>query len=178
MKFENIPEDGFKVLIGTRTWIEGWTHVDINPSPLWDPISQTHKPVDVIADAKTIPLPDACADFVFSSEGLEHFSHRQYQDVLAEWCRLVKPGGRIRIDVPDALLAFTQWLEWDSLEGDRAMNRFLMGGQDGTNWLWDAHFVCLTPRMLKDDFVNMGFLIEHIKRGSDYGWLSVEARRP
>lgn len=177
MRLETIPQgDGIKVVIGTRTWLgPDWTHVDIDPRPLVDPKTNERHPVDVVSDARNINLPDGYADIVYNSECLEHFPWREYPKVLAEWCRIVKPGGMIRVEVPDFILACQQLLAWDSLEGDRAMQQIFFAEQLNE---FDFHFVGLTPRMLTDDFEKIGFEVEDIKRGSDWGWLKVDARRP
>lgn len=49
------------------------------------------------------PLPDAAdsADEIRASHVLEHFSHRKALEVLREWVRVLKPGGLIRLAVPD-----------------------------------------------------------------------------
>jgi hypothetical protein len=51
--------------------------------------------------AYPLALADACADEVRSSHLLEHFSHRGAHKVLAEWVRVLKPGGLMRLAVPD-----------------------------------------------------------------------------
>jgi SAM-dependent methyltransferase len=48
-----------------------------------------------------IPLPSACADYVFSSHFLEHLSKAHGTRLIAEAWRILKPGGVIRIAVPD-----------------------------------------------------------------------------
>lgn len=48
-----------------------------------------------------LELPDACADEIRASHVLEHFSHRVTMDVLKEWVRVLKPGGILKIAVPD-----------------------------------------------------------------------------
>jgi SAM-dependent methyltransferase len=48
-----------------------------------------------------IPLPAACADYVYSSHFLEHLSKRHGARLLAEAFRVLRPGGSIRIAVPD-----------------------------------------------------------------------------
>ncbi|HEU5097626.1 MAG TPA: methyltransferase domain-containing protein [Roseiflexaceae bacterium] len=48
-----------------------------------------------------IPLPSACADYVYSSHFLEHLSKRHGARLLAEAFRVLRPGGIIRIAVPD-----------------------------------------------------------------------------
>jgi ubiquinone/menaquinone biosynthesis C-methylase UbiE len=41
------------------------------------------------------------ADLVYASHCLEHFGFREVPLVLAEWVRVLKPGGILRIAVPD-----------------------------------------------------------------------------
>lgn len=112
MRLETIPKgDGIKVVIGTRTYLgPDWTHIDIDPTPLYDHVNQRLVPVDVVCDARKINLPDNYADIVYNSECLEHFPWKEYQSVLAEWCRIVKPGGMIRIEVPDFCLLAIKYL--------------------------------------------------------------------
>jgi glutamyl-tRNA synthetase len=100
-------------------------------------------------------MPDNYADIVYNSECLEHFPWKEYQSVLKEWCRIVKPGGMIRIEVPDFLLACNQILAMDSLDGDRRMQQIFFAEQLNP---FDFHFVGLTHRMLEDDFKKMGFV--------------------
>lgn len=177
MRLETIPQgEGVKVVIGTRTFLgSDWIHVDIDPRPLYDPKTKERHSVDVVCDARKINLPDNYADIVYNSECLEHFPWKEYQAVLAEWCRIVKPGGWIRIEVPDFLLACRQVLEWDSLEGDRRMQQIFFAEQLNE---FDFHFVGLTHRMLVDDFEHMGFEVLDVKRGDEWGWLCVDARKP
>jgi predicted SAM-dependent methyltransferase len=48
-----------------------------------------------------IPVPDSSADYVYSSHFLEHLDLVIAERVLAECFRILKPGGLIRIVVPD-----------------------------------------------------------------------------
>src|SRR5216683_625286 len=50
---------------------------------------------------KGIPLPSDFADLVYSSHVLEHFDKHQAAALLLEMKRVVKPGGYVRIVVPD-----------------------------------------------------------------------------
>ena len=49
------------------------------------------------------PLPDfdGSIDEIRSSHVLEHYSHREVGAVVSDWVRAVKPGGLVRIAVPD-----------------------------------------------------------------------------
>jgi SAM-dependent methyltransferase len=48
-----------------------------------------------------IPLPTNCADYVYSSHFLEHLSKVHGEHLIHEAGRILKPGGKIRIVVPD-----------------------------------------------------------------------------
>jgi len=48
-----------------------------------------------------IPLPDASADFAFASHFLEHLSKAHGEQLLRETLRVLKPGGVVRVAVPD-----------------------------------------------------------------------------
>jgi len=48
-----------------------------------------------------LPIDDAVFDGIFTEHTLEHLSYAQVAPVLAECCRILKPGGTIRIVVPD-----------------------------------------------------------------------------
>ena len=63
----------------------------------------------------------------------------------------------------------------DSLDGDRRMQQIFFAEQLNP---FDFHFVGLTDRMLLDDFNRMGFEVIDVKRGSDWGWLKVDAVKP
>lgn len=60
--------------------------------------------VDYICDAtKSLPFPDDTFEIVYASHILEHVPWYQVQEVLCEWRRVLKPGGRLEIWVPDGL---------------------------------------------------------------------------
>lgn len=164
-----------KLVIGTRTFLgDDWTHLDIQPGQLHNPGGMP-KAVDIVADARKIPLEDQTCEVVYSQECLEHIPWGEYQTVLAEWARLVAPGGELRIEVPDFLAACRQVLEVDTLEMDRAIQQIIFGGQSNT---FDFHYMGLTPRMLTDDMERLGLKVIEVKRGWEHGWLLVVGRRP
>lgn len=76
---------------------EGYTTLDIDPS---------NKP-DIVANAAELSMiKNGTCDEVYASHVLEHFPWPYVMNTLAEWTRVLKPGGIIRISVPDmALLA-------------------------------------------------------------------------
>lgn len=73
------------------------------------------------------PLPDAdgSVDEIRASHVLEHFAHNQVHDVLRDWVRVLKPGGVLKIAVPDF-----EWIARNYLAGaEMPVQGFVMGGQ-------------------------------------------------
>lgn len=72
--------------------IPGWVHVDLCDMPHIDHQSR-------IDD---LPMfADASVDLIYSSHSFEYFDRQQAPRVLAEWHRVLKPGGTLRLAVPD-----------------------------------------------------------------------------
>jgi predicted SAM-dependent methyltransferase len=58
--------------------------------------------VDVIADiGERLPFDDGAAEQVYASHLLEHFATDRVPELLAEWRRVLRPGGVLLIAVPD-----------------------------------------------------------------------------
>lgn len=164
-----------KIVVGTRRYLgTDWTHVDADPHPLVDPQGILH-PVDVVCDARAVDLPDHCAELVYSQECLEHFPWAEAPKVLAEWARLVAPGGTLRIEVPDFLAACNQALSTDTEEMDFAIQQIIFGGQINQ---YDFHYTGLTPRMLTRWMTEQGLVIVSVERGFEVGYLRVVGTRP
>lgn len=53
------------------------------------------------AEARRLPVPSASADVIYSSHMLEHLDREEASLFLAEAYRVLAPGGRIRLVVPD-----------------------------------------------------------------------------
>src|ERR1700704_5994996 len=57
-----------------------------------------------------LPYGDETVDVVRSSHCLEHFPHRQIAEVIKDWVRVLKPGGELRIAVPNFEKIATDYL--------------------------------------------------------------------
>lgn len=92
------------------------------------------EPRDIKRGDVLYPLPDADAsvDEIRASHVFEHFSHRQAGAVLAEWVRVLKPGARLRLAVPDL-----EYIAHGFLEGRaEPWQAYLSGGHADTH---DVH---------------------------------------
>ena len=70
----------------------------------------THEQADIQAPMWAVPLPDACADELYSSHALEHVMKAQVIPTLREWRRLLKRGGWLTLRVPDLAWCVRNWL--------------------------------------------------------------------
>ena len=93
-----------------------------------DTVIEGFTPIDRKLGSEAYPLayPDNSVDEIRASHVLEHFPFADVPLVLADWARVLKPGGRMRIAVPDV----------DKCLGDKTdplRLRYLMGGQVDEN---------------------------------------------
>jgi SAM-dependent methyltransferase len=86
------------------------------------------------------PLPefaDSSVEEIRASHCLEHFSHRETLAVLKEWVRVLKPGGNLKVAVPN----FDKILQWHREgESNLPLEGFLFGGQADENDFHKAFF--------------------------------------
>jgi predicted SAM-dependent methyltransferase len=95
---------------------------------------------------------DASVDLVYACHVLEHFSHLMVPDVLKEWGRVIKPGGRLCLSVPDFDRILTIYQE-SGQRVDVIINA-LMGGQE---YAYNYHRVIFTQAYLSDLLLKAGF---------------------
>lgn len=58
---------------------------------------------DIVAPAHAIPLGDGEVDEIMAIHLVEHIDHWLLPDALKEWHRLMAPGGRLVLEMPDLL---------------------------------------------------------------------------
>ena len=76
-----------------ETWPEEWTEVRVDLDPGCNP--------DYVADLARLPFPTGYADGIFCDSCLEHVTEGHVGVVLAEWHRVLRPGGFLYLRVPD-----------------------------------------------------------------------------
>lgn len=114
-----------KLNIGAgKTEIDGWIPIDRNLGYEAWPL-----PSVIEHEGQTVELAKDSVDEIRASHILEHFSFRDARAAVADWVRVLKPGGRLRIAVPD-------FDKVASASDDPKRLYYMMGGQTDSN---DVH---------------------------------------
>ena len=127
-----------KLNIGCGTsGIEGWVNIDNSPSVLFSRLPLGRRifhtpdwPHDVrrLDVRKRIPYPDSSVSCVYSSHTFEHFTYEESLGVARECFRVLRPGGVLRIVVPDLGIMVRDYLSdsADPLASHRFVSRLLL----------------------------------------------------
>ena len=79
----------------------GETHVTFPEGPALRVDAREDVHPDFRCDLRKVPFESEQFEVVFSSHTLEHFSREESVEVLTEWVRTLKKGGKLRIIVPN-----------------------------------------------------------------------------
>lgn len=124
------------------TELPGYINVDRKTGGEVFPLSVDHWDE---SRAMTGRIPDQSVDEIYASHVLEHFGHRQTLDVVKEWVRVLKPGGVLKVAVPnfDAIIHYYQ------TGTDERAEAYLMGGHVDAD---DRHGAIFNERKLRELF--------------------------
>jgi 2-polyprenyl-6-hydroxyphenyl methylase/3-demethylubiquinone-9 3-methyltransferase len=78
----------------------GYVHVGVDLEPVSLRLAADHGVRPVRGDVRAVPLADECADVVTAGEILEHVADPS--TVVAQACRLLRPGGLLVVDTINA----------------------------------------------------------------------------
>ncbi len=79
--------------------------------------------VDCVTDVRQLPFPNACAVEILASHLLEHLPPEDTERSLREWKRILAPGGKMVIIVPDLEYCAQRYInkEWSATLFSRIM---------------------------------------------------------
>lgn len=145
----------------------GFTHLDINPDA---------PDVDIVGSAWPLNLPDDSVGEIRAVDVLEHLSYWDTAEILADWFRVLRPGGKIYIQVPDAQTI----MEWYVNRPAELLHRLpanlpqtpmagaawrLLGGhhdgvyvEDNQDFRWNAHYAMFSFSSLLKAMTKAGFV--------------------
>lgn len=109
--------------------------------------------VDICDDiARLEKIADGSVDLIYACHALEHFSHVDAVKVLQRWFEVLKPGGEMRVSVPDidriVNIYKRNWKHFQT-PGNSPWIGLIYGGQDdpydfhktGFNYCWMKHLL-------------------------------------
>ncbi len=129
-----------------RRLIHGFVNVDALASV---------KP-DLVEDVFKLPSFAAnSVDLIYACHVAEHATRATYMTVLRRWFEVLKPGGKLRLAVPDLRAAMKWYLEHGNL---REIMGLLYGGQSDK---YDHHGVGFDESTLQADLRAVGFTNVH-----------------
>lgn len=106
----------------------------------------------VVDDVKLLSSFDSnSADLIYACHVLEHMYRHERLGVLRRWCEILKPGGILRVAVPDFDKVVHLYQNGESLEN---LIGFLYGGQD---YEFNFHYYCWDFKSLEQDLKSSGF---------------------
>lgn len=139
-----------------KRYIPGFAHIDAVDHPHVDHVAAIDHLGFIESDSVSL---------IYVCHVLEHFKRRDLQRVLAEWRRVLEPGGTLRIAVPD----FEALCEVYTRTGDLGLVIGpLYGGQ---NYLYNMHYNTFDFRTLESALQEGGF--GDVRR---YDWRETEHR--
>jgi predicted SAM-dependent methyltransferase len=140
------------------TFVEGFVNVDAFVSE-----------ADVIADATRLPYPDSSVGKVYAAHMLEHLSFDDAKAALAEFRRVLAPGGELTVVVPNMAFVAAAWLHG----GDRGYRlQTMFGNQQHPG---EFHRNGWNKQDLIDDVREAGFLVADciVRWTPEYGQESI-----
>lgn len=136
--------------------LDGFFNIDavVNPGAKRNP--ELIFALDFDADGSVreqIPLEDGCSDYVQAMHVIEHFYFWQASSVLAEFRRLLKPGGKLVMELPDIEKAARNLLKGDTDQ----MSMWPLYGDWSHKDPYMMHRHGYTPATITDLLLQAGF---------------------
>jgi predicted SAM-dependent methyltransferase len=142
-----------------------WIHQDIRQ------LSE----VDLVCDAKKLPIDNNSLTDIFASHVIEHFGWRNVRDVLVEWLRVLKVGGKLEIITPDFYRLWENLVikrdlpktdKWRGGPVDSAFVAYVTGG--GQDYIENTHTAHYTPDWYKETLEKLGCTVEVKYHGQNH----------
>lgn len=145
--------------------LPGFETLDIEPGPL----------VDHVSDCRHLPFIDGAFDLVYACHVIEHIQWNEVEATLAEWARVLKPGGWLEIHTVDAhrlckaFVDLEETGEWTGPEPRKwraemtrgepylfCSGRLLNHAKGGS--IYQLHRALITPKYLRHCFERAGLV--------------------
>jgi predicted SAM-dependent methyltransferase len=135
--------------IGGTSRLDGWEVLNANPAPYVDHVGNANDLSRFSADT---------FDAIYASHVMEHFDYKtELKNALIDWRRVLVPGGRLYISVPDMDVLARLFLDRERLgfEDRFEVMRMIFGGHIDR---YDYHVVGLNEELLSFFLGRSGFV--------------------
>jgi len=146
-------EDLLKLHIGGKERREGWKILDV----------EKRDEVDLVGDIRDLKsFADEICSEVYCSHVLEHIGPREILDTLNGLYRILAPGGRLYVSVPDLDVLAMLFVHSATSKAHRfAIMRMMFGGQMDE---FDYHKIGLNLDLMTDYLRDVGFAsVQHVE---------------
>lgn len=142
-----------------------WIHQDIRKLP----------GIELVCDAKKLPLENESCSDVFSSHVIEHFGWRETKAVLTEWLRVLAKRGRLEMITPDFFRLWENLViqkdlpvteKWKGGPVDSAFVAYVTGG--GQDYPENTHIAHYTDKWYKETLEAMNCDVEILHHGQEH----------
>lgn len=134
-----------RLCLGGDSPKQGWTIVNAQAGPA----------VDIVADIRDLSFSEASILEIYASHVMEHLSFAEVLSCLEKFYKILKPGGRLYISVPDIEILSEIILSENSNEEIKCHAlRMMFGGQVDE---WDYHKSGWTQNILLQALISKGF---------------------
>ena len=137
--------------------------------------------VDEVFDMNKIPYPNNSVTTIHSEHALEHLDHYRARTCIEEWFRVLKPGGKIHLQMPDLDECCMQFVISCRSNNRPAMEWFrytIYGLEKGLSPNEPAeaqfHSTGFSLEEIKEEFSKIGFIIVNAQRYNGYNTPSIE----
>lgn len=128
-----------------------------------------HEDAEIQGSLLNVPLPEGSATDIYSSHSLEHVRKAEVIPALIEWLRLLQPGGRLILRVPDLKWCVENWLATGCRNGWELDTIF--GSQEHEG---NVHKTGFTPLMLHFYLTRSGFIVDSWQSIQSHGQPTLE----
>jgi len=137
-----------------KRYIPGFVHIDAIEYPHIEHVTSIDN-LSIIAENSV--------ELIYNCHVLEHFKRREVGRVLREWRRILRPGGALRVSVPDFAKLVEVYSRFQNIE---QVIGPIFGRQ---NYLYNIHYNAFDFQSLKAALEEAGF--EDVRR---YDWRETE----
>lgn len=140
---------------GGKRW-QDFINVDLYPAAAdEEDSSRSGCKADCFADVRQLPIGAGVADEIFATHVVEHFTRWAAIDLMREWHRVLKPGGKVIVEMPD----FVRCVLWlmHPLKRKREMGKNQFYGNQWNKIEYETHRYLWSAREFAKVLREIGF---------------------